>query len=80
MAAQVTGAFVAAATVYATYSDAIAAYERANDVSRTRNGTPPHPHATAGIFCTFPANLPGDGRGQVSNISCAVEELLGTGL
>jgi glycerol uptake facilitator protein len=51
MAAQLVGAFAAAAVVYANYKGAIDSYERANGVSRGAANSV----ATYSIFATFPA-------------------------
>jgi glycerol uptake facilitator protein len=50
-AAQIVGAFVGAAVVYAVYKGAIDSYERANSVSRGASNSV----ATFSIFATFPA-------------------------
>jgi glycerol uptake facilitator protein len=49
--AQVAGAFVAAALVYAVYKGAIDSYERANNITRGA----PNSVVTYSIFATFPA-------------------------
>ncbi|MGE5635583.1 MAG: MIP/aquaporin family protein [Nocardioidaceae bacterium] len=51
IAAQMLGAFVAAALVYAVYKGAIDSYERANDITRGDPDSVP----TFSIFATFPA-------------------------
>ncbi|EXJ90775.1 aquaglyceroporin like protein, other eukaryote [Capronia coronata CBS 617.96] len=52
MLAQVLGAMTASAIVYANYKSAIDVFEGGSHI-RTVSG----PHATAGIFCTYPAEF-----------------------
>ncbi|KAI1340825.1 MIP family channel protein [Xylariaceae sp. FL0016] len=64
--AQVLGAAFAAFVVYANYTHSISLFE-GGDAIRTVTG----PHATAGLFFTFPAT-------QLSNVSAFYSEFLGS--
>lgn len=54
MLAQILGAFCASGVVYANYKSAIDAYEGGSTI-RTVPGY--SDHASAGIFCTYPADF-----------------------
>jgi glycerol uptake facilitator protein len=70
MAAQVLGAFVGAAIVYAVYKGAIDSYERANNITRGDPNSVP----TYSIFATFPAKYFGNWIGPL------VDQIVGTAL
>src|SRR6059058_1650524 len=66
--AQIAGAFVGAALVYAVYKGAIDSYERANHITRGDPNSVP----TYSIFATFPAKYLGNWVGPV------VDQIVGT--
>jgi glycerol uptake facilitator protein len=70
MAAQVFGAFVAAALLYLNYKQAINSYEAANDITRGEENSIP----TFSIFATFPAEFYSNAAGPF------LDELIGTAL
>lgn len=69
-AAQLVGAFVGAAIVYAVYKGAIDSYERANHITRGDPNSVP----TYSIFATFPAKYLGNWVGPF------VDQVVGTAL
>jgi len=70
IAAQVLGAFVGAAIVYAVYKGAIDSYERAHDITRGDPDSVP----TYSIFATFPAKY------LTTFIGPLVDQIVGTAL
>jgi glycerol uptake facilitator protein len=70
MAAQVLGAFTAAALLYLNYKQAINAYEAANHITRGEQSSIP----TFSIFATFPAEFYSNAAGPF------LDELIGTAL
>jgi glycerol uptake facilitator protein len=70
MAAQVLGAFVAAALLYLNYKQAINSFEAANKISRGEDNSIP----TFSIFATFPAQYYSNAAGPF------LDELIGTAL
>lgn len=70
MAAQLVGAFVGAALVYAVYKGAIDSYERVNHITRGDPNSVP----TFSIFATFPAKYLGNWVGPF------VDQVVGTAL